>query len=116
MIKKYELTDETIQHDGRTLYRIRALVRILSAGVSAGDLGGYVEMEKNLSHAGDCWVGGNARVYGAARVYGDAWVHANAELHGHADVYGHAEVCGDAEVYGMVSVCGDAIVSGGVLK
>ena len=74
MIKKYELTDETIECDGRTLYRIRALVPILSAGVSAGDLGGYVEMEKNLSHAGDCWVCGNAEVYGMVSVCGDAIV------------------------------------------
>ena len=48
-MKKYELLqDDTIQHFGRTLYRIRALVAI-GALVSPGDLGGYIEKEENLS-------------------------------------------------------------------
>ncbi|MCX5614413.1 hypothetical protein [Bombella saccharophila] len=77
MSKKYELTDDTIEHDGRTLYRIRALVDIPAIGVSAGDLGGYVESEKNLSHTGDCWVHGNARVRGNAFVNDNGFVGSN---------------------------------------
>lgn len=68
-MKKYELLkDDTKIVNGKTLYRIRALVAI-SLTVAAGDLGGYVESEKNLSHDGNAWVYGNARVYGDARVY-----------------------------------------------
>ena len=61
-MKKYEFVagDEIVIAPGRTLKRIRALVAISLFGVSAGDVGGYVEKEENLS-----------QVYGDARVYGD---------------------------------------------
>ena len=61
---KYELLDnDTVQTwDGRTLKRIRALVAIGSL-VAAGELGGYIESEDNLSQvSGDAWVSGDARV------------------------------------------------------
>ncbi|MCT8517826.1 hypothetical protein QAA01_05115 [Glaesserella parasuis] len=59
--KKYELLkDDTVNHHGRTLYRIKALITFGS--VAAGELGGYIETEKNLDHSG------NARVYGDALV------------------------------------------------
>jgi len=67
--KKYELTGEFIEHwSGKKLYRIRALVSF--GVVVAGQLGGFVESEKNLdqSLSGDAWVSGDARVYGDARV------------------------------------------------
>ena len=63
--KKYELTDETIEVNGHTLHRIRALkdfrlTGVLPAGMSstvkAGDQGGFIESEDNLSHLGKCWV------------------------------------------------------------
>ena len=82
-MKKYELTDETIEFYGRTLHRIRAcrdFVTIAGEQVEAGDLGGFVETEKNLSHNGACWVYGNAKVFGNARVYGDAEIYGNAEI------------------------------------
>ena len=47
---KYELTDN--KKNGLT--QIRAL-RDFGA-VKAGDLGGWIESEKNLSQGGDCWV------------------------------------------------------------
>ena len=63
---KYELTDETHSLNPR-LRRIRALVDIPEAGVKAGDLGGWVETEANLSVYDSARVSGNARVYGDAR-------------------------------------------------
>ncbi len=80
MSKKYEFVpgDEITIAPGRTVKRIRALVAIVTLGVSPGELGGYIESEKNLSHiSGDAWVSGNAQVSGNARVYGDAWVSGN---------------------------------------
>ena len=115
--KKYELTDEFIEHwSGKKLYRIRALVTF--GAVVAGQLGGFIESEKNLdqSLSGDAWVYGNAevsgdaRVYGNARVYGDAEVYDNAWVYGDARVYGNARVYGDARVYGNARVYGDARV------
>ena len=72
-MNKYELTDETKVFYGVTLHRIRALtaVGVLAA---AGQLGGWVESEKNLEQSGDAWVYGNARVSGNAQVSGDARV------------------------------------------
>ena len=68
---KYEFTGETKDWLGTTLHRIRALVAIASLGVRAGDLGGWIEKEFNLSQVyGNAWVSGDARVYGNARVYG----------------------------------------------
>ena len=80
MTRKYEFTGETKQWLGRTLHQIRAVAAIASIGVSVGDVGGWIESEKNLSHGGNAWVSGNARVYGDAEVYGDARVHGNAEV------------------------------------
>ena len=48
--KKYKLTDETIEVEGKTLYRIEALKEFRD--VLPGVKGGFVESEKNLSHEG----------------------------------------------------------------
>ena len=81
-MKKFELvTDMSIPFLGRKLFRIRALVDFTTKWgntVKAGDLGGYVEKEDNLSHDGDAWVFGNARVSGNAWVFGNAKVYGNA--------------------------------------
>ena len=45
--KKYKLTEETINVDGRTLYRIEALTYF--GDVKQGDKGGFIENENNLT-------------------------------------------------------------------
>ena len=119
-MRKYKLTDETIQISRNSkeviLHRIEALQDF--ADVKAGDKGGYVESEANLRHNGDCWIFGNAKVYGDALVCGDACVRYNAEVYDNAEVYGdacvkyNAEVYGNAEVYDYTKVCGGAAPSG----
>ena len=79
MLKKYELTE---QHPDTGLYCIKALRDF--GNVAKGDIGGWIEGEKNLSHEGDAWVYGNAEVSGNARVYGDAEVSGNARVSGDA--------------------------------
>ena len=71
----YELTNETKEIGGITLRRIRALRDIPSRRVKAGDLGGWIEKEDNLSHSGDAWVGGNAQVSGDAdyMIFKNSW-------------------------------------------
>ena len=86
MDKKYELTNETREFQGRVLHRIRALKDFGS--VRAGDLGGWVEKEGNLSQLGACWVYGDAKVYGDAQVYGDARVCENAVVYRNAAITG----------------------------
>ncbi|WP_246067890.1 hypothetical protein [Bartonella saheliensis] len=66
MEKKYELTDETIEVLGKTLHRIRALRDF--GDIKAGDLGGFIEKESNLSHEGNCWISDNAKIFGKAKV------------------------------------------------
>ncbi len=85
---KYKLTTETKVFMGTTLYRIEALVDFST--VKAGDKGGWIEKEENLSQSGNAWVSGDARVSGNAwvsgdaQVYGDAWVYGNAQVRGNA--------------------------------
>lgn len=64
---KYELTDETIEVYGRTLHRIKAL-KDIGTSVKKGNLGGFVESERNLSQEGNCWVYGSAMVCGSAEI------------------------------------------------
>ena len=110
-MKKYEL----FKKEGN-LWRIRALGDF--GVVKAGEIGGLIEKEENLSHYGDCWVFGDAWVCGNAWVYEDAWVSGDAEVSGDAQIYGDARVFGDAlvsgkaQVYGNAHVFGDAEVSG----
>ena len=108
MKRKYELTDETMELYGATLYRIKASCDFND--VKAGDLGGWVENEDNLSHCDNAWVYNDARIYGNARVYGDAKIYGDAEIYGNAKIFGNAEIYNDAEIYGNARVYGDAQV------
>lgn len=117
MEKKYELTDEVIRETGGDgfpafLYRIKALRDFVCNGTSvhAGDLGGYVESEDNLSHKGTCWIFDDAKVYDSAKVYGDACVSDSAEVSAYAEVYDQAIVSDYAVVSGLAKVYGTAKV------
>jgi len=58
---KYKiLNDDYISYDNKTLYRIQALKDF--ADVKAGDIGGFIEHEQNLSQEG------NARVFGDMKI------------------------------------------------
>ena len=108
--KKYELTSETIKFNGVTLHRIKALKNF--SDVKAGDLGGWVEKEENLSQTDNAWVYSNAKVYGNAKVFGNAQVFANAQVFGNAKVYGNAEVYGNAWVFGNAEIYGNVHIFG----
>ena len=113
-MKKYELTNETKTLAGGTvLHRIRALRDIPRFGVKAGELGGFVEGENNLSQDGDAWVSGNAKVYDNACVSGNAWVYGDACVYDNACVYDDAKVFGNAKVYGEAEIFGNAKVENG---
>ena len=114
MDKKYELVKEdSIEFNGRTLFRIRALKdfqTIHGLTVKVGDLGGYVQNENNLSQEGNCWVGDDARVFDNACVSDNAYVFGNACVCDYAWVYGNARVYDYACVCGKARVCGKAWV------
>lgn len=109
-MKKYELTSETLQFAGHTLHRIKALKDF---GVfTAGELGGWIESEENLSQADNAWVYGDAKAYANAKVYGNAHVYRNAKIYNEASVYGNACVHDFAEIYNDVKVFGNAEICG----
>lgn len=107
--KKYEiLKDQAITMNGSSICRIRALKDF--GDVEAGDMGGFVASEENLSHEGTCWIYDDAMVYhnakvkdnaivrGCAHVYNEAQVLQNAIVEGHARVFDKATVFGNARI------------------
>ena len=61
MIKKFELDlSSKITVFGIELFRVKALISF--GNVKEGELGGYIAKEGNLSHSGNAWVSGDARV------------------------------------------------------
>lgn len=120
---KYRLIPEDCKINyGRKLYRIKALKDF--GVVKAGELGGYIESENNLSFDGEAWVCENAevfdnaricndaRIYGNARICEDARVSNKATVGGNALIYGNALICENARVYGNVMIRGNALVCG----
>ncbi|HGD2664969.1 TPA: hypothetical protein ACIN5G_001886 [Streptococcus agalactiae] len=82
-MKKYELLkDDTIEVAGKTLFRIKALISFKD--IRKGEIGGYVEAERNLSQSDNAWVTGNAWVCDDACVSDNAWVTGNAWVSGNA--------------------------------
>lgn len=103
MSKKYQLIRAIKGYD------IKALIDIPRHGVKAGDLGGFVTGEHNLSQEGDCWIqegssiADNASITGNAIVCNDSVVCDNARISGDAVVknsvvWGHASVTDNAVV------------------
>lgn len=127
---KYEFTGEVKNIGGKILHRIRAVRDIPEQNVKAGDLGGWLETEENLSHDSAAWVtseawvmgrayvtdstlvAGKALVTGEALVMGAALVTDSARVMGEARVSGKARVTGKAWVMGTACVTGKACVSG----
>ena len=108
MNEKYELTDEIKYVAGYELYRIRALRDF--SDVKAGDFGGYIWKEDNLSHEGNCWVYDDAKVYGYAEVSENAKLSKYTHVNGYAKVYGNARLSGVIYIYGHSHVYGDSHV------
>ncbi len=100
--KLWTLTDEQmLASDGVTvLHRIQAnkdFNYVFGIDVLKGDLGGWIEGEKNLE--GNSWVGDNAEVFGNAKVV-DSAVMENAIVKDNARVINDSCVAGNARVTG----------------
>lgn len=107
--RHFELTSETLNHKGVTLYRIKALKDIEPFVAKKGELGGWVESEKNI--LGDfAWVGDEAKVYG------DAVVTENAEVLDYAEVFDNAVIQGKAVVKNNARVYGNAVIDSSIIK
>lgn len=134
--KKYRIRKDISQNPGGDviLYRIEALKDF--GDVKKGDIGGWIEKEKNLSQEGNCWLYGdatvvqnavvfdnakvygdaeitnNARVYGNSKVFDEAYIMDSAEVFDYAEVYGEAWICQNAKIFGKSKISGSSRVGG----
>lgn len=122
-VKKYVLTNQTMDvYSGHVLYRIRALRDIPLHGVKAGDLGGWIESERNLSQDGDCWVADKAKVFENGLVCHDALVKGNcvvrqsgkvldvSQVSDYGKVFGRGIVKDNGSVLGYGGICDKSVV------
>ena len=107
---KYKLTNETIIINGHILHRIQALKDFNF--VVKGDLGGFVESEKNLSHEGKCWIYDDAKVYGNASITKDAQIYDRAEIFDEAVITSLVDVGGSAKIFGSAYLTNNVVVKG----
>ena len=146
--EKYEIVKDNFKEvNGVKVYRIRALKDfqndlLRNKKIKKGDLGGYIESEKNLSQEGNCWIADNAIVcdnatikdnsvildnatvskYAAisenttifeyAKIWGSAKIHGQILIGGHAKIYDHANLHGKLCIGDHVNIFGDANVHG----
>lgn len=109
-MNKYEFTGKTFTTAGWLMHEIRALKDF--DDVKAGDLGGYIYNEKNLSQRGTCWVYPGSTIENNARVTGNAKVKGKSRVRNSARVYGNAVVDNDSDIFTAAKIYGDAYVSG----
>ena len=116
IVTKYELGARHPGLDLRRIVALRSFYPLLA--VEAGDVGGWVSGEHNLSQDGYAWVFDDAMVMDEAVVEGNARITNNAEVRDHALVGGwtvvgdKVVVKDDAQVFGHATVSGNAQVSG----
>jgi hypothetical protein len=108
---RYDLSKTLL--NGTIVYRIEYVRDVLNRHITikAGDLGGWIQSEHNLSQMDDSLIYDNAQVCGEALVCGEARVCDNAQVYGKALVCENAQVYGEARVYGEAEVYGEARVT-----
>jgi hypothetical protein len=123
MIAKYKLAPadrrvHPLRDSYINVYRVIALIDIPRHGVKAGEVGGYVDHKKVLSQKGDCWIGGEAKVYVQFSEKKKATVFDNAFVTDEAVVYGQGNteirIFDDAFVGSKARVLGAAV--GGIFR
>lgn len=113
---KYELLPGPITINGSIAYKIKALKSF--GDVTAGQIGGAVSSESNLSHLGCCWIYDNgaavenARVYGNAKIYDNAIIAESAQVYDSAKIGGNVMIKGNAQVYDCARVLENAVIDG----
>ena len=115
--KKYSINPgESKEIDGVSVYRIIAekTFKNLVDGriVKKGDIGGWIEDERNLSQDGSCWVAGDAVVCDEALVKDDAIVKDNAVVCDNALVRDFSNVNNKSYIGGYATIQDGAICSG----
>jgi len=106
---KFELTDEKRIFNDRTIYRIRAVKSF--SDVNAGDLGGFVQYESNLSQRDN----DNAWIYDEAVVIENAIVQDNAKIKNSVFIKGNAKISDNAIIKDAVGIYDNVIVMDNVV-
>lgn len=102
--RKFELVrSDSIMIASHILYRIRRL--------KTGELGGYVEHERNLSHEGESWLYGNACAFQNSRVEGDAVAVRDAWIYGNAIMTDKSRAYENAHLRDNAVLCCSAVAS-----
>ena len=97
-------------HSETTLYRIRALRDF--DDVKKGDLGSYIEAERNLSHEGDCWLYQNSMAYELANVKDNAKLYDSSQARGRTRVGRDASLQDNSIARGYSIIRGSTIIQG----
>lgn len=107
------------EHGMVNLYRVVAVRDIPKWGVKSGDVGGWVEDPEILSHDGNAWIAGEAKVLWGIHVENDALIKDNAVVMrkpGNGGwicyVKDEARISGDAQVISCEEVSGEASIGG----
>ena len=114
--RKYELTNISMEFEGRTLYRIRALKDF--SDVKAGDLGGWVSNEDNLRQGGNCWIYDEAKCMDNARMYHNSAIYDNAvmcnssKMHDFSAMFDNSKMRGKSEMHSCSGMYNDSILKG----
>ena len=109
--KKYKIRrDLSMEYAGHKLYRIEALKNF--GHIIAGDIGGYIEKEDNLSqYNNNCWISNNAKVMDNATVQDNAFVSYGAIVKDSARIYNNAIISGFAVISDYAIVRDNAVVN-----
>jgi bacterial transferase hexapeptide repeat protein len=119
MKKKYKILRDkntSIVINGSKLYRIQALINFHD--VKEGDIGGYIESDKNLSHDGDCWVYDDSKVYDNATVTDNAIVKYssvvtdNAYVTSKSIISNNSIISGNAKIFDNCNIDNKSHISG----
>lgn len=69
---KYEFSGVTKERSGIILRQVRAIQDF--GEIKAGDVGGFIQHEHNLSQSGLCWLDKDSICYGDSKITSDAFV------------------------------------------
>lgn len=108
MEKKYKLSEAIEFHGAHKFYRIQALKDF--GDVKAGEIGGWVESEDNLSQEGLCWVYDDATVMHHASVSDNAICRNHSIISGNAIINQNAQILDDSTIEDNSIITNDAVV------
>lgn len=106
---KFKLTENFQTWGEKKVYQIQALKDFDGGDVKKGELGGFVESEKNLSQEGNCWVFKDGIVCDNAKIEDDASVYGGT-------VYENAKVGGSTILRGDCLIYGNAVIKDGSIE